>query len=217
MAFFVCVYLLLGILSQFSVINGRSYFSPLRINRLNNLGFIRNYSIVPQKGFSGDNFVKLDPYFVIDLTEAEGSFFVVKRQYKRAKHGLIIELRFKITMLINELFKQVQYFFWVETLYVNNNTLSTYFAKVLRSFVIPFLFFAFLFSLLENRVRFIRGSPIFTKVNVEFDNQILCSSEQQHPDGSTTTVEQTDDGPSMTVKQPDGTSITVEPHPDHWG
>lgn len=217
MAFFVCVYLLLGILSQFSVINGRSYFSPLRINRLNNLGFIRNYSIVPQKGFSGDNFVKLDPYFVIDLTESEGSFFVVKRQDKRAKHGLIIELRFKITMLINELFKQVQYFFWVETLYVNNNTLSTYFAKVLRSFVIPFLFFAFLFSLLENRVRFIRGSPIFTKVNVEFDNQILCSSEQQHPDGSTTTVEQTDDGPSMTVKQPDGTSITVEPHPDHWG
>ena len=145
MAFFVCVYLLLGILSQFSVINGRSYFSPLRINRLNNLGFIRNYSIVPQKGFSGDNFVKLDPYFVIDLTESVGSFFVVKRQDKRAKHGLIIELRFKITMLINELFKQVQYFFWVETLYVNNNTLSTYFAKVLRSFVIPFLFFAFLF------------------------------------------------------------------------
>lgn len=123
MAFFVCVCVLLRILSQ-SPIRHRSCFSSQRINRLNNFRFIRNYSTVPQKETSGDNLVKLDPNFVTGLTEAEGSFSVTKRRDERAKYGLTIGLRFKITMLINELelLKQVQSFFGVGVLDVNNNT-----------------------------------------------------------------------------------------------
>lgn len=58
------------------------------------------------------------------MTEAEGSFSVTKRRDVKAKHGVTVGLRFKITMLINELelLQQVRSFFGVGTLEVNNET-----------------------------------------------------------------------------------------------
>ena len=48
-------------------------------------------------------YIKLNPYFVTGLTEAEGSFSIGKHKDNRAKHKVSIGLRFKITMLINEI------------------------------------------------------------------------------------------------------------------
>lgn len=58
---------------------------------------------------------KLDPYFVTGLTEAEGSFSIIKCRDARGKFGMTIMLRFKITMLVNEiaLLKDVKAFFGV--------------------------------------------------------------------------------------------------------
>ena len=58
---------------------------------------------------------KLDPNFVTGLTEAEGSFSIIKCRDARAKFGMTIMLRFKITMLVNEiaLLKDVKAFFGV--------------------------------------------------------------------------------------------------------
>lgn len=58
---------------------------------------------------------KLDPYFVTGLTEAEGSFSIIKCRDARAKFLMTIMLRFKITMLVNEiaLLKDVKAFFGV--------------------------------------------------------------------------------------------------------
>lgn len=47
--------------------------------------------------------IKLDPYFVTGLTEGEGSFSIIKIRDIRAKFGMTVMLRFKITMLVNEL------------------------------------------------------------------------------------------------------------------
>jgi hypothetical protein len=55
----------------------------------------------------------LDPYFVTGLTEAEGSFSVIKHKDIRALYKVNISLRFKITMLDNEfeLLNMVKSFF----------------------------------------------------------------------------------------------------------
>jgi hypothetical protein len=44
----------------------------------------------------------LDPYFITGLTEAEGSFSIIKIKDKRAKYDINVSLRFKITMMTNE-------------------------------------------------------------------------------------------------------------------
>lgn len=66
--------------------------------------------------------VKLDPYFVTGLTEAEGSFSIMKNRDTRAKFGMTVMLRFKITMLVNELplLNAVHSFFGVG--YINVDT-----------------------------------------------------------------------------------------------
>lgn len=46
--------------------------------------------------------LKLDPYFITGLIEAEGSFSITKHKDKRSRHDITIGLRFKITMLVNE-------------------------------------------------------------------------------------------------------------------
>nr|YP_010121880.1 LAGLIDADG endonuclease [Monilinia fructicola]QRF72256.1 LAGLIDADG endonuclease [Monilinia fructicola] len=58
---------------------------------------------------------KLDPYFVTGLTEAEGSFSILECRGARAKFGMTTMLRFKITMLVNEiaLLEKVKAFFGV--------------------------------------------------------------------------------------------------------
>jgi len=46
---------------------------------------------------------KLNPDFVTGLTEAEGCFSIIKHKDNRAKNKIGIGLRFKLTMLINEI------------------------------------------------------------------------------------------------------------------
>lgn len=46
---------------------------------------------------------KLNPYFVTGLTDADGSFSITKHKDNRAKHNMTIGLRFRITMLSNEI------------------------------------------------------------------------------------------------------------------
>lgn len=74
-------------------------------------GQVRSYSSSAASSSAGE--LKLDPNFVTGLTEAEGSFSIVKNRDARAKYGMTISLRFKITMLVNEtaLLKKVQAFF----------------------------------------------------------------------------------------------------------
>jgi hypothetical protein len=64
---------------------------------------------------------KLDPYFVTGLTESEGSFSIIKNRDIRAKFGMTVRLRFKITMLVNEtvLIKKVQAFYGVGSIYID--------------------------------------------------------------------------------------------------
>ena len=50
-----------------------------------------------------DKQAKLDPNFVTGLVEAEGSFSITKHSDIRAKHNVTIGLRFKLTMLSNEI------------------------------------------------------------------------------------------------------------------
>jgi len=65
----------------------------------------------------------LDPEYVTGLTEAEGSFSITKHKDNRAKFGMTIGLRFKITMLANEtdLLLKVQSFFGFGTIRYNKD------------------------------------------------------------------------------------------------
>lgn len=61
----------------------------------------------------------LNPYFIIGLIEAEGSFSIVKYKYKKAKYDINVGLRFKIVMLANELLSvEKKPFFFVGTWYI---------------------------------------------------------------------------------------------------
>jgi hypothetical protein len=57
--------------------------------------------------------LNIDPYFITGLTEAEGSFSIIKKKDIRAKYNINLGLRFKITMLVNEteLLNMVKSFF----------------------------------------------------------------------------------------------------------
>ena len=57
--------------------------------------------------------LKLNPNFITGLTESEGSFSIIKHKDIRAKFNINISLRFKITMLNNEveLLNMIKYFF----------------------------------------------------------------------------------------------------------
>jgi hypothetical protein len=76
---------------------------------------ITNLGAGQVRSYSSSAEFKLDPYFVTGLTEAEGSFSIVKNRDARAKFGRTVSLRFKITMLVNEtaLIKKVHAFFGV--------------------------------------------------------------------------------------------------------
>ena len=65
----------------------------------------------------------LRPEFVTGLTEAEGSFSITKHKDNRAKFGMSIGLRFKITMLSNgtDLLLKVQSYFGFGTISLNKN------------------------------------------------------------------------------------------------
>nr|ATI20348.1 LAGLIDADG endonuclease [Juglanconis sp.] len=82
-------------------------------SRLNNISSISGgkkypklFNIKSNRGYSTNSnseSIKLDPYFVTGLTEAEGCFSIIKNKDTRAKFGMTVMLRFKITMLVNEL------------------------------------------------------------------------------------------------------------------
>lgn len=82
-------------------------------------GRVRSYSSSAAVAAAAE--LKLDPNFVTGLTEAEGSFSIVKNRDIRAKFGMTVSLRFKITMLVNEtvLLKKVQAFFGVGSIYID--------------------------------------------------------------------------------------------------
>jgi len=91
---------------------------------------IKYYSSVANESLRLICAEKLDPYFVTGLTEAEGSFSCEACQLRRHEKIKIIELkmdasrtiglRFKITMLSNELtlLNQVQSYFGIGKIYV---------------------------------------------------------------------------------------------------
>lgn len=64
--------------------------------------------------------LKVDPYFITGLIEAEGSFSITKHKDDRAKHKMNIGLSFRITMLSNEidLLNMVKDFFCCGHLYI---------------------------------------------------------------------------------------------------
>lgn len=83
-------------------------------------GQVRSYSSSAASPRASSE-LKLDPNFVTGLTEAEGSFSIVKNHDVRAKYGMTVSLRFKITMLVNEtiLLKKVQAFFGVGSINID--------------------------------------------------------------------------------------------------
>ena len=96
-----------------------------KYNFFNRLGYaatpITNLRVGQVRSYSSNAGEKLDPNFVTGLTEAEGCFSIVKSRDTRAKFGMTVSLRFKITMLINEtvLLKKVHDFFGVGTISIN--------------------------------------------------------------------------------------------------
>jgi len=72
--------------------------SPKKFTKLLTIKNKRSYSTN-----NNNESTKLDPYFVTGLTEAEGCFSIIKNRDSRAKFGMTVMLRFKITMLVNEL------------------------------------------------------------------------------------------------------------------
>jgi len=83
--------------------------------------------VLQASGPSG-HLVKIDPYFITGLTEAEGNFSIRKNLDSRARYGLTVGLRFKITMLDNELtlLKQVQSYFGVGKIYISDKGVVDY-------------------------------------------------------------------------------------------
>jgi len=86
--------------------------------------------------------IKLKPYFITGLTEAEGSFSISKHKDIRAKYGFNIGLRFKITMLTNEteLIHLVKDFWGCGTISYGNNGTINFEVKDIYSidkFIIP--------------------------------------------------------------------------------
>lgn len=117
MTFFICLYILLGFLELF---NSNACF----------ISYSHEYSLcfaIPLiRCFTSDcknHTENLDPYFVTGLTEAEGCFSITKHKDPRAKFGLVVGLRFKITMLVNEaeLIEKVRSFFGFGTISNNKN------------------------------------------------------------------------------------------------
>lgn len=77
----------------------------------------------------------MDPNFVTGLTEGEGSFSITKHKETKAKFGMSIGLRFKITMLANEtdLLRKVHYFFGFGTLSINKDGTVDFMVKDLSN------------------------------------------------------------------------------------
>ena len=86
--------------------------------------------------------INIDPYFITGLTDAEGSFSIMKHKDIRAKYGINIGLRFKITMLVNEteLLNMIKPFFKCGALTIGKNDTISFEVKdiySLNKYIIP--------------------------------------------------------------------------------
>ena len=119
-----------------------------------NLGKIVSFSIHKNKKIvhnnelkiksikSNKSSLKMDPYFITGLTEAEGSFSIMKIKDKRAKFNINVGLRFKITMLVNEteLINMVKSFFGCGTIIIGKDGTINFEVKDLNSlneYIVP--------------------------------------------------------------------------------
>jgi hypothetical protein len=86
--------------------------------------------------------LNIDPYFITGLTEAEGSFSIIKKKDIRAKYNINLGLRFKITMLVNEteLLNMVKSFFKCGSLNIGKDGTISFEVKdiySLNKYIIP--------------------------------------------------------------------------------
>jgi hypothetical protein len=79
--------------------------------------------------------IKLNPYFVTGLTEAEGCFSITKHKDNRAKNNITIGLRFKLTMLSNEmdLLQNLKLFFNCGVITINKDGSIDYLVRDIKS------------------------------------------------------------------------------------
>ena len=82
-----------------------------------------------------DKHIKLNSDFVTGLTEAEGSFSITKHNDNRAKHKISIGLRFKLTMLSNEidLLQSLKVFFNCGLITVNKDGSVDFLVRDIKS------------------------------------------------------------------------------------
>lgn len=88
------------------------------------------------------NLITIDSYFVTGLIEAEGSFYVIKFNDTRAKSESNVGLRFKLTMLTNEidLLNKVKTFFGCDIISIDKHGTLNFEVKdikFLNEFIIP--------------------------------------------------------------------------------
>jgi hypothetical protein len=79
--------------------------------------------------------IKLNPYFVTGLTEAEGCFSITKHKDNRAKNNISIGLRFKLTMLSNEmdLLQNLKLFFNCGVITINKDGSIDFLVRDIKS------------------------------------------------------------------------------------
>jgi hypothetical protein len=92
-----------------------------------------------------NNNLKLNPDFITGLTEAEGSFSIVKHKDNRAKFDIHISLRFKITMLSNaiDLLNMIKSFFDCGSVVQNKDGSVDFLVRDINSLnniVLPYFF-----------------------------------------------------------------------------
>ena len=141
MAFFVYLYILLRFLEN-------NYFYLLleeiaSFSLYKNIKIMHNNNNLKKTSFKLHKpSLKMDPYFITGLTEAEGSFSVMKFKDKRAKFDIYVGLRFKITMLSNEteLLNMVKSFFDCGTIRIGRDDTINFEVRDLNSlnkYIIP--------------------------------------------------------------------------------
>jgi hypothetical protein len=111
-------------------------FSKIKKNK------IMQNNILKIESFYNKAYLNMDPYFITGLTEAEGSFSIIKIKDKRAKYNTNVHLRFKITMLTNEteLLTMVKSFFKCGTNVIGKNDTISFEVKDINSlnkYIIP--------------------------------------------------------------------------------
>jgi hypothetical protein len=112
-------------------------FSKIKINN-----FMHNNNLKLESFEVNKPYLNMDPYFITGLTEAEGSFSIIKINDKRAKYGTNVHLRFKITMLTNEteLLSLVKSFFKCGSNVIGKNGTISFEVKDINSlneYIIP--------------------------------------------------------------------------------